>query len=317
MANFSAIAKNVGSFAGKIALKVKEHTPEILLVGGIAGTVIGTVLGCKATVKAKEVVKDVKEDMAKIAECAGDEGLKESGDYTDEDAKQDTIIVYTKAAMRFVKLYAPAVIIGTLSIVSLFTSHGIMRKRTAALAAAYTAVDASFKAYRGRVVNKYGQDVDNELMYHPETIKVDEIEVDAETGKEKKVKKTVEVLDPELDSPYAVYFDKRSRNFEGDRDYDLFFLRSQQNLANDKLRTRKSKVLFLNEVLDDLDLPRVQMGQLVGWRYDPDDPDLDNYVDFRIREVYRRTENGDYEPAILLDFNVGGYVLDGISKKTV
>lgn len=317
MANFSAIAKNMGSFAGKIALKVKEHTPEILLVGGIAGTVIGTVLGCKATVKAKEVVKDVKEDMAKIAECAGDEGLKESGDYTDEDAKQDTIIVYTKAAMRFIKLYAPAVIIGTLSIVSLFASHGIMRKRTAALAAAYTAVDASFKAYRGRVVKKYGQDADNELMYHPETVKVDEIEVDAETGKEKKVKKTIEVLDPELDSPYAVYFDKRSRNFEGDRDYDLFFLRSQQNLANDKLRTRKSKVLFLNEVLDDLDLPRVQMGQLVGWRYDPDDPDLDNYVDFRIREVYRRTDNGDYESAILLDFNVGGYVLDGISKKTV
>lgn len=317
MANISGITNSLGSFIGKVGLALKRNSPEIMVGAGIAGMIVGTVMACKATPKASEIKNELKTNLSMIAECAGDEGMKERGEYSDEDAKNDTIIVYTKAAMRFVKLYAPAVIVGGLSIASILTSHGIMKRRTAALAAAYTAVDTSFKAYRGRVTKKYGQKVDDEMMYDPEKIEVNDVEVDPETGKEKKVKKTIEVLDPELDSPYAVYFDRRSRNFENDRDYDLFFLRSQENLANDKLRTYKSKVLFLNEVLDDLDLPRVQMGQVVGWRYDPSNEDIDSYVNFNIKEVYRRTPDGNYEPAILLNFNVDGYVLDNIEKKTV
>ena len=31
--------------------QLKKHSPEILMVAGIAGTVVGTVLACKATTK--------------------------------------------------------------------------------------------------------------------------------------------------------------------------------------------------------------------------------------------------------------------------
>ena len=85
-------------------------------------------------------------------------------------------------------------------------------------------------------------------------------------------------------------------------DYNRMFLKAQQAFANDKLQTRGH--LFLNEVLDDLDLPRTPAGQIVGWTKDGPD----GYVNFRIVEVERETEDGRHEPALLLDFNVEGNI---------
>ncbi len=135
-----------------------------------------------------------------------------------------------------------------------------------ALGAAYAAIDKSFKEYRGRVIERFGEQVDTELKYGIKAKKFEEIEVDPETGKEKKVKKTVMVADPNLQSDYAVYFDSKSRNYETNPDYNRMFLKAQQAFANDKLQTRGH--LFLNEVLDDLDLPRTPAGQIVGWTKD-------------------------------------------------
>lgn len=59
------------------------------------------------------------------------------------------IIVYTQTALKVAKVYAPAIILGGLSITAILTSNNILRKRNIALAAAYTAVDKSFKEYRG------------------------------------------------------------------------------------------------------------------------------------------------------------------------
>ena len=60
----------------------------------------------------------------------------------------------------------------------------------------------------------------------------------------------------------------------------------------------------MNEVLDDLDLPRTPAGQIVGWTADGPD----GYVNFRIVEVERETEDGRHEPVLLLDFNVEGNI---------
>lgn len=174
-----------------------------------------------------------------------------------------------QTGIKFAKLYAPAVILGTLSITSILASNNILRKRNVALGAAYAAIDKSFKEYRSRVVERFGEQVDQELKYNIKAKKLEEVEVDPETGKEKKVKKTVQVVDPNLQSDYAVYFDSKSRNYETNQDYNRMFLKAQQAFANDKLQTRGH--LFLNEVLDDLDLPvhlpvRLWAGlPMVGW----------------------------------------------------
>lgn len=301
MKNKTEIMKSMNGVASKAVMKLKKHSPEILVMAGIAGTVVSAVLACKATTKVAEILDETKGTLDTIHEGM-ETGAINGQEYTTEDGKKDTVVVYAQTGMKLAKLYAPAIILGTLSITSILASNNILRKRNVALGAAYAAIDKSFKEYRGRVIERFGEQVDTELKYGIKAKKFEEIEVDPETGKEKKVKKTVMVADPNLQSDYAVYFDSKSRNYETNPDYNRMFLKAQQAFANDKLQTRGH--LFLNEVLDDLDLPRTPAGQIVGWTKDGPD----GYVNFRIVEVERETEDGRHEPALLLDFNVEGNI---------
>lgn len=301
MKNKTEIMKSVNGVASKTVMKLKKHSPEILVMAGIAGTVVSAVLACKATTKVAEILDETKGTLDTIHEGMETGGIN-GQEYTTEDGKKDTVVVYAQTGMKLAKLYAPAIILGTLSITSILASNNILRKRNVALGAAYAAIDKSFKEYRGRVIERFGEQVDTELKYGIKAKKFEEIEVDPETGKEKKVKKTVMVADPNLQSDYAVYFDSKSRNYETNPDYNRMFLKAQQAFANNKLQTRGH--LFLNEVLDDLDLPRTPAGQIVGWTKDGPD----GYVNFRIVEVERETEDGRHEPALLLDFNVEGNI---------
>ena len=303
MKNKTEIMKSVNGVASKTVMKLKKHSPEILVVAGIAGTVVSAVLTCKATTKVAEILDETKGTLDTIHEGM-ETGAINGQEYTTEDGKKDTVVVYAQTGMKLAKLYGPAIILGTLSITSILASNNILRKRNVALGAAYAAIDKSFKEYRGRVIERFGEQVDTELKYGIKAKKFEEIEVDPETGKEKKVKKTVMVADPNLQSDYAVYFDSKSRNYETNPDYNRMFLKAQQAFANNKLQTRGH--LFLNEVLDDLDLPRTPAGQIVGWTKDGPD----GYVNFRIVEVERETEDGRHEPALLLDFNVEGNILE-------
>lgn len=301
MKNKTEIMKSVNGVTSKAVMKLKKHSPEILVVAGIAGTVVSAVLACKATTKVAEILDETKGTLDTIHEGM-ETGAINGQEYTTDDGKKDTVVVYAQTGMKLAKLYGPAIILGTLSITSILASNNILRKRNVALGAAYAAIDKSFKEYRGRVIERFGDQVDTELKYGIKAKKFEEIEVDPETGKEKKVKKTVMVADPNLQSDYAVYFDSKSRNYETNPDYNRMFLKAQQAFANDKLQTRGH--LFLNEVLDDLDLPRTPAGQIVGWTKDGPD----GYVNFRIVEVERETEDGRHEPTLLLDFNVEGNI---------
>ncbi len=299
------IIKNIGNITTKVGMKIKKHSPEILIVAGITGTVVSAVLACKATTKVGEILEETKETLNTIHEGM-ESGEIKGQEYTEDDGKKDMVIVYSKTALNLAKLYGPSLVLGALSITSILASNNILRKRNVAIGAAYAAIDQSFKDYRNRVIDRFGEQVDNELKYGIKAKKLDSIEVDTETGKEKKVKKTVMVTDPNLKSDYAIYFDSKSRNYDNNPDYNRMFLRAQQNYANDKLQTRGH--LFLNEVLDDLDLPRTKAGQIVGWTKDGPD----GYVNFHIVEIEREMEDGRYEPAILLDFNVEGNIWDKI-----
>lgn len=304
MKNKTEIMKSVNIVASKAIMKIKKHSPEILIVVGVVGTVASAVIACKATTKVNRIIDDAKGDIDKV-HAATENCVTEAGEtYSTEDSKKDLVIIYAQTGVKLAKLYAPAVILGTLSIASILASNNILRKRNVALGAAYAAIDKSFKDYRGRVIERFGEQVDTELKYGIKAKKFEEVEVDPETGKEKKVKKTVMVADPNLQSDYAVYFDNKSRNYETNQDYNYMFLKAQQQFANDKLQTRGH--LFLNEVLDDLDLPRTSAGQIVGWTKDGPD----GYVNFRIVEVDRETEDGRHEPSLLLDFNVEGNIWD-------
>ena len=290
-------------------LKVKKHSPEILLVSGCVGFIASGVMACKATTKASSIKEEVKKQMEEINEVAENVDAEL---YSEEDHRKDTAIVYTKMVMEYIKLYGPSVALGLLSLASIITAHGIIRKRNVALAAAYATVDGAFKNYRDRVIDRFGAEVDKQLKYNIKPTEVEEVTVNSK-GKEKVTKKTVEVcdLDPNNFSDYARVFDNTCVAHTGDPEHDLAFLKLQQNYANDKLRTKG--YLFLSDVYDMLGFPRTKASQCVGWVYDEKNPSGDNYVDFGIFDTTKANARGfvnGYERCIVLDFNVDGNILD-------
>lgn len=291
------IPNAVASKFGRQILTLQKHSPTILFVGGVVGTIGSTVLACRATLKLDEVLTETQRKMSEVQE------LKESAheDYTPEDAKRDRAVLMVRGGMDIAKLYAPAVAIGTLSICALTKSHVILTTRNAGLAAAYASVEKAFDEYRKRVEGEVGADREREIYRG-----VGEAETKDETGKPKKEK----LAGVNGYSQYARFFDEHSPRWSKDPDYNFALLRAQQNWANDRLQSRGH--LFLNEVYDDLGIPRSKAGSVVGWILSKDG---DNFVDFGIfngdSEKVREFVNGQ-ERSILLDFNVDGVIFDKI-----
>lgn len=292
----------------KVTNKVEKYSPEILAVVGVVGVTVGVVSACKATTKLSEVLEDSKENVDKIHEAMNNEALIESGKYTKEDGKKDLTIVYTQTGIKLAKLYAPSVIITTLAVGCLLKSNDILRKRNAALMAAYTAVDKGFKEYRERVVERFGDEVDRQLKYNIKAQEIEETVID-EKGKEKTVKKTIDVCEVDDYSQYAKIFDDTNVYFEKDPELNMMFLKSRQIYANQQLMVKKR--LFLNEVYEMLGFEPTKAGQVIGWVYDPENPNCNNFVDFGMFNINRKSSkdfvNG-YERAVILDFNVDGNV---------
>lgn len=303
------LIENINKIANKTAMECKKYSPEIFLGLGIAGTVISTILACRATTKVEKIINEKKELTEAVHNSLDDE----SCDYDENKSKRDLTIIYAKTGIKLVELYMPSIIIGGLSIASIISGHQIMKRRNVALAAAYAAVDTGFKKYRKNVVERFGDEIDKELRYG---IKAKQIETKYtdKNGKEKTKKEEVFEFTNPLDgvSDYARFFDCTSAEHKKDPEYNLMFLRRQQDYANEVLKAKGH--LFLNEVYDMLDIQRTKAGQIVGWIYDEKNPNGDNYVDFGIYNptlANHRFVNG-YEYNILLDFNVDGVIYDKI-----
>lgn len=304
------IPKNLSRTVNKIGFKFKKHSPEILVVAGVIGTVASAVMACRATTKVSGIIDNAKEEIEKVHTVMEDESYADK--YSEEDSKKDLTIIYAQTGLKIAKLYAPSVILGILSLGGIVASNNILRKRNVALAAAYATIDNSFKDYRKRVVERFGEEVDKQLKYNIKAKQVEETVVD-ENGKEKKVKTTVDVVNPDEISDYAKFFDEASPYWEKNPEFNLMFLKSQEKYANDLLKAQG--YLFLNDVYKSLGLEPTKAGQVVGWIYDPENPDIDNYVDFGIYDVSnerKRAFVNGYERNILLDFNVDGNIWESM-----
>ncbi len=311
--NKTQIMATVSGKMSRVVFSLKKHIPEILVVAGITGTVASAVMACKATTKIDTILDETERSVNTVHHYMKDPAMIESGRYSEEDGKKDLAIIYTQTAVKMIKLYAPSVALGALSLTCILASNNILKKRNVALAAAYATIDKGFKEYRSRVVERFGETVDHEIRHNIKAQTFEETVTD-ENGKTNKVETKVDIAEnPNTYSDYARFFDEASSYWEKDAEYNLMFLRAQQQYANDKLRANGR--LFLNEVYDMLDIPRTKAGQVVGWVYDDKKPTGDNYVDFGIystnRAVTRDFVNG-YERVILLDFNVDGNVWDNM-----
>lgn len=309
----SSILTNLNRQMHKVGLSIKKHSPEILVGAGVVGVVASAVMACRATTKLHDILESTKENVDLIhaaVENPEELGLSEGQEYTEEDGKKDLAIVYAQTGLKLVKLYAPSVILGVASITSILAGNNILRKRNVALAAAYATVDSTFKEYRDRVVERFGNELDRELRYNIKAVEVEEPATD-EQGNETTVKRVVNTAELNTESDYARFYDDGCRGWVKDSEANLHFLRQQEHYAN--IRLREKGYLFLNEVYEMLGIPLTRAGHQVGWIYDEKHPYGDNAVSFGIYNVNddrKRAFVNGYERSILLDFNVDGPIYD-------
>lgn len=277
--------RSISPIVGRGLLIGKKYSPEILTVAGIAGFITAGILASKATVKLEETL-DNSSHRVSVAKI------------TRDPAKIRKAKVL--AATDLIKLYGPAFTLAALSTASIVGAHGIMRKRVVVLGAAYKVLESTLTDYRKRVVDEYGEEKDAEFIhgYTTETVV-------GEDGKKHKVKRAI-------DGHYSEYsrmFDGNNPNWSSTPEYNLIFLRANQNYANDLLKSRGH--VFLNDVYDALGLSRTAAGAVTGWVFG--NQGGDNYIDFGFedkRSEYTREFMLGETPSILLDFNVDGIVYD-------
>lgn len=80
--------------------------------------------------------------------------------------------------------------------------------------------------------------------------------------------------------------------------------------------TKKTKIVYLNDVYDELGFEKTTAGQVVGWIYDKENNKRgDNYIDFGITELCTKDDGNVVEYGYLLDFNVDGDILTYAHKE--
>lgn len=286
------IPASVSAKLGRQLLVLQKQSPHILFVAGVVGVVGSAVLASRATLKLTDVLAEAEHEIAGVkTDLKGTDGYR-----------KDLAYVYTKNTMEVVRLYAPAVLLGTASIAMLTGSHVQMTRRNSALTAAYAAVSTAYENYRDRVREEVGEEKERNL-YHSVSLK--KVMVESKSQQ-------IMTADPNTWSPYARFFDECSSQWKKNAELNKLFVLAQQNYLNDLLHARGH--VFLNEAYDALDIPRSAAGQIVGWVINKEDDRGDNYIDFGLYEAASSRFINGAERNVILDFNVDGVVFDKIER---
>lgn len=288
---------------GRTKLLAAKVSPSAAITFGVVGMVGTAVLASRATLKAQSVVEDHKKmiDDTLVAYKEFKDKKDDNGIlvYSEEDFKRDQIVAWSKTAVAMMKLYAPSVALGVVSISAIMYGRNQFKGRLAAVSAAYQLAEASLTRYRDTVRDEVGDDKEYELFSR--TISKMDKEDDSDEAQA--------VVAPKTPSCYARFFDENSTVWRKNALENRLYLHSQQNYFNDLLVSRGH--VFLNEVYDALGLERTSSGQVVGWVLDRNKEY--NYIDFGIFDgdniAKRAFVNGD-ERSVLLDFNVDGIIYD-------
>ena len=286
------IPNEVSRSVGRHILIAQKHSPRMLFVGGIAGVITSAVLACRATLKLDETLEDIQNKLKDVRE------LKDSeSNYPIQEYKKDLTAMYLHGSLRIVKLYAPSVVLGSVSIGALTGSHITLNRRNASLTAAYAALAKSYEEYQARVKEELGDEKADDILQGVKLV---------ENPDKPKSKALVAVVnDGEGCSQYARFFDEYSKEWQKNPEYNRMFVTAQETYANHKLQAKGH--VFLNEIYKSLGFEDTKAGAVVGWVWNCDG---DNYISFDLDNPNNERFNRGWERSVRLDFNVDGVILD-------
>lgn len=286
------VPKAVTRGVGRTVLKAQKNSPTLLFVGGIIGVSVGTVLACRATMRVEDVLVDTQKQLLEADRVFTHINRTAPATEDQSDLNKAKAHIYIDSAWKMTKLYGPAVLCMAVSVGCLTKSHRILSDRNTQLTAAYVGLQRFLEGYRGRVRQEIGEEKERDVYYASTPI---ELAQDTANGPIKTFGTA-----PGMKSPYSGIFGPGNGNYQDSHEFNVHFLRIQEQTLTDKLRAQGS--LMLNEVYDRLDMPRTPIGAITGWMIGHQDSD--DFVEFDIIPLH------DNYGSLMVDFNVAGVVYD-------
>lgn len=271
--------KNLSKTVNSFGMIIKKNLPTILTMTGVLGVTGAGIAACVVTAKK---LPGTMEEAKKI--------IEEARESDEKERPKNLTFAYAKAGLKFIKLYGPYVAIEVMSVGMIFKSDDIMHQRNEALSAMCVSLDTLFNEYRGRVKDKYGEDVDHEMRYgiHEEDV----TSVD-ENGKEIKEKtKVLPKLSPE---DVSIVFDSSNPNWEKNEDYRMVFLHDIQRYSNDELHTRGH--IFVNDIYRKLGAKETKPGSILGFI-----DDGKTVIDFGLNQYSEKVSDSEFSECYLIEF---------------
>lgn len=193
---------------------VKRNAPTILTCVGGVGVVATAVMAVKATPKALTLLEQAKEEKG------------------EDLTKLETVKVAGPA-------YIPTVLTGAGTLACIFGANVLNKRQQAGLMSAYALLDNSYKEYKKKVVELYGEEADKEVR--------------KEIAKDHYEERTVEV-------DKLLFYDQFSeRYFESTMDKVI----AAEYAVNRKISLWGGA--YVNEFYEALDIPTIEGGECLGW----------------------------------------------------
>lgn len=194
---------------------VKRNASTILTCLGGAGVVVTAVMSVKATPKAMKLIEQAEQEKG------------------EDLTKLETVTTAGPA-------YIPAAAVGVASIVCIFGANVLNKRQQASLVSAYAFLDQSYKEYKSKVTELYGQEAQDNI------------------SKELAKDRYPEELEPE-DGKELFYEEFSGRYFESTVE-DI--LKAQYRL-NQELSMRGC--VTLNDYFEYLNIDFIDGGEYIGW----------------------------------------------------
>lgn len=206
----------MNKFVHQANLFVRRNASTILTCVGAAGVVTTAVMAVKATPKA-----------LKVLELA-------------EEEKGEDLTVLEKVQVAG-PAYITSVLVGVSTIACIFGANALNKRQQAALMSAYALLDSSYKGYKDKVIELYGEEVDQKIK--------------SEIAKDNFKEQAVTVSDET-----RLFYDEFSKRYFNAT--DITVQRAEYNLNRNMTQRGYA---YLNEFYIDLGIEPIDGGWELGW----------------------------------------------------
>lgn len=129
----------LSKFTRHASMYLKRNSSTILTIASAVGVVVTVITAVKATPKATARLEEAKE----------------------EKGEELTTLEVVKVAA---PVYIPSVVVGTGTIICMFSANALSKRHQAALSSAYALIDGSYKEYKSKLKELYGEEAHNNIV---------------------------------------------------------------------------------------------------------------------------------------------------------